>query len=86
MSAQYTDESGTLQYTPVFEYLMYGENGWQNDNLMQTGNIHDLVLIRFADVLLMQSELKEDVSGINRVRERAGLDPIGSYSLEALQN
>ena len=86
VSAQYTDESGTLQYTPVFEYLMYGENGWQNDNLMQTGNIHDLVLIRFADVLLMQSELKEDVSGINRVRERAGLDPIGSYSLEALQN
>lgn len=84
--AQYTDESGALQYTPVFEYLMYGENGWQNDNLMQTGNIHDLVLIRFADVLLMQSELKEDVSGINRVRERAGLDPIGSYSLEALQN
>ena len=86
VSAQYTDESGALQYTPVFEYLMYGENGWQNDNLMQTGNIHDLVLIRFADVLLMQSELKEDVSGINIVRERAGLDPIGSYSLEALQN
>lgn len=86
VSAQYTDESGALQYTPVFEYLMYGENGWQNDNLMQTGNIHDLVLIRFADVLLMQSELKEDVSGINIVRERAGLDHIGSYSLEALQN
>ena len=32
VSAQYTDESGALQYTPVFEYLMYGENGWQNDN------------------------------------------------------
>lgn len=41
---------------------------------MQTGSIHDLVLIRFADVLLMQSELKEDVSGINRVRSRAGLN------------
>lgn len=53
---------------------------------MQTGNIHDLVLIRFADVLLMQSELKEDVSGINRVRARAGLAPIGAYSLTALQN
>ena len=63
-----------------------GDNGWQNDNLMQTGNIHDLVLIRFADVLLMQSELKEDVSGINRVRARAGLAPIGAYSLTALQN
>ena len=53
---------------------------------MQTGSIHDLVLIRFADVLLMQSELKEDVSGINRVRSRAGLEPIGTYSLAALQN
>lgn len=86
VTAQYTDGTGTLQYAPVFEYVMYGENGWQNDNLMQTGNIHDLVLIRFADVLLMQSELKEDVEGINRVRDRAGLTSIGSYSLEALQN
>ena len=86
VSAQYTDDSGTLQYAPVFEYVMYGENGWQNDNVMQTGNIHDLVLIRFADVLLMQSELKEDVTGINRVRARAGLAPIGGYSLTALQN
>lgn len=34
----------------------------------------------------MQSELKEDVSGINRVRSRAGLEPIGTYSLAALQN
>jgi hypothetical protein len=53
---------------------------------MQTSNIHDLVLLRFADVLLMQSELEENVSGINRVRARAGLPPIGSYSLAALQN
>jgi hypothetical protein len=52
----------------------------------QTSNIHDLVLLRFADVLLMQSELKEDVSGINKVRARAGLSPIGSYSLKALQD
>lgn len=73
-------------YAPVFEQIMYGESGWINDNLMQTGNIHDLVHIRFADVLLMQSELKEDVAGINKVRERAGLDPISSYSLKALQN
>ena len=86
VSAKYSDASGATQYAPVFEYVMYGENGWQNNNLMQTGNIHDLVLIRFADVLLMQSELKEDVEGINRVRDRVGLPPIGSYSLEALQN
>ncbi|MBQ0025127.1 MAG: RagB/SusD family nutrient uptake outer membrane protein [Bacteroidales bacterium] len=49
-------------------------------------NATDVILIRFADVLLMQSELKQDVTGINLVRERSGLDPIASYSLEALQN
>ena len=53
---------------------------------MQLNNIHDLVLIRFADVLLMQSELKKDVAGINEVRKRAGLNPIGAYSEEALRN
>lgn len=74
-------------YVCCFENLMYGASGWdQGANNMQLNNIHDLVLIRFADVLLMQSELKEDVSGINRVRKRAGLDPIGAYSLTALQN
>jgi hypothetical protein len=78
------DESGTIQ--PVFEVLMYGSSGWINSNLMQTGNIHDLVLIRFADVLLMQSELEENVTGINKVRARAGLPALGSYSLQALQN
>lgn len=74
-------------YTCNFENLMYGTDGWtQGAENMQLNSIHDLVLIRFADVLLMQSELKEDVSGINRVRARAGLSPIAAYSLEALQN
>jgi hypothetical protein len=71
----------------TFENSMYPGNwsvsGAEN---MQLNNIHDLVLIRFADVLLMQSELKEDVTGINKVRARAGLSPISSYSLTALQN
>ena len=49
---------------------------------LQTGSIHDLVLIRFADVLLMQSELEEDVSGINRVRSRAGLEPVSYTHLD----
>lgn len=74
-------------YYACFESSMYGTSGWgSGENDYQLNNIHDLVLIRFADVLLMQSELKEDVTGINRVRERAGLDPIGAYSLTALQN
>ena len=45
----------------------------------------DVIRIRFADILLMHSELTRTVGGINRVRARAGLPPIGSYSLEALQ-
>lgn len=74
-------------YYYCFESLMYGTSGWgSGENDYQLNNIHDLVLIRFADVLLMQSELKEDISGINRVRARAGLKPISGYSLTALQN
>ncbi|TWV10578.1 RagB/SusD family nutrient uptake outer membrane protein [Bacteroidaceae bacterium HV4-6-C5C] len=78
-----TQKSG---YACCFENLMYGTDGWlQGSYNMQLNNIHDLVLIRFADVLLMQSELKEDVQGINKVRARAGLTPLTAYSLEALQ-
>ena len=43
-----------------------------------------VVLIRFSDVLLMHSELTESNTGLNHVRSRVGLAPIG-YSLEALQ-
>ncbi|MDR0972663.1 MAG: RagB/SusD family nutrient uptake outer membrane protein, partial [Prevotellaceae bacterium] len=84
----YAKKTGPVQskrapgdYAATFEVDMYG---YAND--MQLANIHDLMLIRFADALLMQSELKEDVTGINRVRARAGLEPIAAYSLQALQN
>ncbi|MDD2953979.1 MAG: RagB/SusD family nutrient uptake outer membrane protein [Parabacteroides sp.] len=73
-------------YFRCFEYEMFGTDGWKapvDDKVF--GNIHDLVLIRFADVLLMQSELKGEASGLNKVRERAGLPAVG-YSLQALQN
>ena len=51
---------------------------------MQLSNTQDLILIRFADVLLMQSELKENAEGMNKVRERAKLAPV-AYSLPALK-
>lgn len=50
----------------------------------QLAHTQDLVLIRFADVLLMHSELSENATGINRVRARADLDPV-TYSLEAIK-
>ncbi|MDL2212872.1 RagB/SusD family nutrient uptake outer membrane protein [Bacteroides sp. OttesenSCG-928-N06] len=55
----------------------------QNHN--QYGNRDDLIYMRFADVLLMHSELTGTVDGINKVRARAGLSPIAGYSFEALQ-
>jgi hypothetical protein len=51
----------------------------------QMGHGSDLILIRFADVLLMHSELKQDATGMNRVRKRAGLGEI-AYSAAALRN
>lgn len=51
---------------------------------MQLGNTQDLILIRFSDVLLMQSELKEDAGGLNKVRARVDL-PAVPYSLAALK-
>ena len=74
----------------TFECAMYpgvwDQSGAAGAENFQLNNIHDLVLIRFAEVLLMQSELKGDVQGINKVRARAGLPGISSYSLTALQN
>jgi hypothetical protein len=48
-------------------------------------NIADLIHIRFADVLLMQSELKENAEGLNKVRARSHLAPV-AYSLDAIKN
>lgn len=74
------------QYAETFEKVMYDDGIWNAcGSFMQCGNIHPLNLIRFADVLLMHSELTGTVDGINRVRQRAGLPAINSYSLAALQ-
>jgi len=69
-------------YANNFEAVMYNNT---TSNLMQNGNTTDLVYIRYADVLLMLSELTADPSYMNQVRARVGLPTIG-YSLAALQN
>ena len=46
----------------------------------------DLVLIRFADVLLMHAEMTRTIDGINRVKTRAQLPPILAYTDEALRS
>ena len=56
------DESGTYDYS----CLINNPNGHIN-----TSQCQDFIVLRYADVLLMLSELKEDVSGMNQVHERA---------------
>ena len=66
-------------YYNDYSVIMYG-----NKDNQQLSHGDDLILIRFADVLLMMSELTEDAQYMNRVRRRAGLDD-KPYSLENIQ-
>lgn len=52
---------------------------------MQLSHEVDLNVIRYADVLLMQSELSETATSMNLVRARAKLPAVG-YSATALRN
>ena len=87
------EETGYWQkkYMPISEYNNDGEYTISyailKDNAKvdyQLAHTQDLVLIRFADVLLMHSELSESATGINKVRARANLEPV-TYSLTALK-
>lgn len=64
-----------------------GWNGMSGSNNMQEGHYEDMYIIRYADVLLMLTELKgeEAVSYMNEVRKRAGL-PNRSYTWKTLQD
>jgi hypothetical protein len=73
---QYDDGAGMKG---LFNYI----HNWA-DTDMQLRHAQDFYYMRFADVLLMLSELTEDPQYMNEVRERAGLDPI-AYSLDALK-
>ncbi len=55
------------------------------DNKMQGDNFEDFYLMRYADVLLMLTELTGDAQYMNEVQRRAGV-PETAYSLKAVQN
>ncbi|MDD6003569.1 MAG: RagB/SusD family nutrient uptake outer membrane protein [Bacteroidales bacterium] len=55
------------------------------DNNDQRGLTQNVIFIRFADVLLMHSELTETPDGMNKVRARAGL-PALDYSFNNIYN
>ena len=55
------------------------------DNPMQGEHFEDFYLMRYADVLLMLTELTGDASYMNQVQKRAGV-PQTAYSLKAVQD
>ena len=55
------------------------------DNKMQGDHFEDFYLMRYADVLLMATELTGDPSYMNQVQDRAGVPQTG-YSLKAVQD
>ena len=74
-----TQEHGL--YNNFWSAPQYGNRA--NDDF-QLGHGTDLILIRYADVLLMHSELTGTAEGMTEVRARVGLAPV-TYSLENLQ-
>ena len=78
-TACYTDDTKSSMYNNFFHAI----NSAVSDN--NNGLMNDAIYIRYADVLLMLDELKETVTGMNRLRARAGLEPYGAYTFERLQ-
>ena len=63
-----------------------GYTGSSLANEQQGDHFEDFYLMRYADVLLMLSELTGDVQYMNQVQARAGVPLTTTYSLTALQN
>jgi hypothetical protein len=78
-SLQYEDPTNNNTVTGMFVQLY----NWGNADL-QLMHAQDFIFMRYADVLLMHSEITETADGLNAVRNRAGLSSIG-YSLAALK-
>lgn len=63
-------------------FNMYGPGSGSDSYMLWAAQ--DFYYLRFADVLLMHSELTETADGLNKVRTRAGLDAV-AYSLNAIK-
>ncbi|MFI0428279.1 RagB/SusD family nutrient uptake outer membrane protein [Mariniflexile sp. HMF6888] len=74
---QHDDGSGSVKGMFVQMY------DWGNADI-QLMHAQDFIFMRYADVLLMHSEITQTADGLNAVRARAGLPAIG-YSLAALK-
>lgn len=89
------DLNDTYEYTGYYtrKYApMCFSDGTRQEAGFKLGEQHqnityyqDWTIMRYADVLLMQSELKQNADGLNKVRARAGLSSV-TYSDENLRN
>ena len=70
--------------TPWWHAVQEGFKGTL-DNPMQGEHFEDFYLMRYADVLLMLTELTGEASYMNQVQKRAGV-PQTAYSLKAVQD
>ncbi|TRZ45079.1 RagB/SusD family nutrient uptake outer membrane protein [Robertkochia solimangrovi] len=77
---QHDDPDGEDGVKGMF-YFLYDMN---NGDPLQLWAAQDFIYMRYADVLLMHSEISETADGMNAVRNRAGLSSIG-YSLDAIK-
>lgn len=64
-------------------YYMYRPGAGSDSYMLWSAQ--DFYYMRYADVLLMHSELTETADGMNTVRQRSGLAPVG-YSLKAIKD
>ena len=87
---------GVKKYNGVTLDALTGDSPWWDfaggenfkgtlDNPMQGDHFEDFYLMRYADVLLMLSEMTGDAQYMNQVQKRAGV-PETPYSMKELQN
>ena len=87
---------GVKKYNGVTLDALTGDSPWWDfaggenfkgtlENPMQGDHFEDFYLMRYADVLLMLSEMTGDAQYMNQVQKRAGV-PETPYSLKELQN
>ena len=86
---------GVKKYNGVTLDALTGDSPWWDaapgwtssslDNPMQGDHFEDFYLMRYADVLLMATELTGDAQYMNQVQKRAGV-PQTPYSLKAVQD
>ena len=81
----WSDEQG--KYMKSFTNVMFPDLTWSsgNEDNFQLNSVNDMVMIRFAEVLLMDAELNGSQASFDKVRARAGL-PSKPLNDENLRN